>query len=332
MHFCIILGLLSISVINAKYLLVDIDDDVTHINQGTQHKPITGPGSGECVTAGGRCFEKNKHCCTDSSCIVDTCVKIDDDIIHINHGAQHKPITGQGSGKCAATGEKCQEGTERPCCSPFDGCAIGICLNNPVARMRSANKSSFRNKKAQSRSLNKPKVQDLEDKSEERSLEDKMVSGENSTESMEFGINEAESLENKTESMENEKMISLESETESVEKNMKVNFENMTESMEEGKMISMENSTDSMEEKNSSDIDDESLERKHSPTTEDVNCHWKDLKGKCIDTCFGGFLETGSLKGGLVCHCTGKQCDEDPCKDCEAKAKAKGQKQWTCPC
>ena len=209
MHFCIILGLLSISVINAKYLLVDIDDDVAHVNHRIHPTPITGPGSGECVAAGGRCFEKNKNCCADSSCIVDTCVKIDDDIIHINHGAQHKPITGQGSGKCAATGEKCQEGTERPCCSPFDGCAIGICLNNPVARMRSANKSSFRNKKAQSRSLNKPKVQDLEDKSEERSLEDKMVSGENSTESMEFGINEAESLENKTESMENEKMISL---------------------------------------------------------------------------------------------------------------------------
>ena len=280
MHFYTLLGLLSISVINGKYLLVDIDDDISHINDGAKPKAITGPGSGKCV----------------------------------------------------ATYERCNESVGRPCCIHSDFCIQGECMPVPFSRLRSDKQTFFRSKNAHSRSLSKPKVEDSENKSEERSLEDKMMSGKNSIESTEFAINEAVSLENETESLEHNKIISIENEIESVKQNRKVRLENMTESMEEGKMISMENSTDSMEEKNSSDINDQSLERKHSPTTEDVNCHWKDLKGKCINTCFGGFLETGSLKGGLVCHCTGKQCDEDPCKDCEAKAKAKGQKQWACPC
>ena len=290
MRFCIILGLLSISLINGKYLLVAVDDNQAAINHGIHPKPISHPNPDWCVPPGGRCKER----------------QLKMSITYEFAFRSRKPA--------------------RFCC-PRSMCVQGRCIQRPRSSSGSAKKNPFHHKPlfAQSRSLSKPKVGGLKIDSEERSLEDKLVSGENSTESMEFGINEAESLENKTESMENEKMISLENETESEEKNMKVRLGNITESMEEDEMISMENSTDSMEE-------EKSLERKQKSATEDVNCHWKDLKGKCINTCFGGFLETGSLNGGLVCHCTGKQCEEDPCKDCEAKAKAKGQTQWACPC
>ena len=275
MRFCIILGLLSISLINGKYLLVAVDDDQAVINHGIHPKPISHPNPDWCVPPGGRCKERQP--------------KIS--ITYEFAFRSRKPA--------------------RFCC-PRSMCVRGRCIQGPRSSSGFGKKSSNHYKPdfAQSRSLNKPKIKGLKVESEETSLEDKLVSGENSTESMEFGVNEVSSLKNQTESMENS---------------------NETESLED-KMISTENETDSMEEENSDLKDDQSSKKEHKPVTKDGNCPWKDQDDKCIKTCFGGFGVTTNAKGENICSCTGKQCEEDPCKECEAKAKAKGQKQWTCPC
>ena len=275
MRFCIILGLLSISLINGKYLLVAVDDNQAAINHGIHPKPISHPNPDWCVPPGGRCKER----------------QLKMSITYEFAFRSRKPA--------------------RFCC-PRSMCVQERCIQGPRSSSGSAKKNHFHHNPlfAQSRSLSKPKVGGLKIESEEKSLEDKLVSGENSTESMEFGVNEVPSLENQTESMENS---------------------NETESLED-KMISMENMTDSMEEENSDLRDDQSSKKEHKPVTKNANCPWKDQDGKCIKTCFGGFALATNEKGDHICSCSGKQCEEDPCKECEAKAKAKGQKQWTCPC
>ena len=70
----------------------------------------------------------------------------------------------------------------------------------------------------------------------------------------------------------------------------------------------------------------------HKSGVEDAKCPWKDLDVKCIKECSGGFGVGANKKGEGVCQCKGDQCNEDPCKDCEAKALAKGKKEWACPC
>jgi len=68
------------------------------------------------------------------------------------------------------------------------------------------------------------------------------------------------------------------------------------------------------------------------PKKPDGECPWKDMDGKCIDHCFGGFAVGTTEHGESMCMCNGDQCNKDPCEKCRAASEANGKESWGCPC